>query len=398
MSHSSEKILVPMLTSERRAVTIVALVAMVRIFGLFALLPVLSLYAGSLEGATPTLIGAAVGGYGLTQAVLQLPLGALSDRIGRLPVLFIGLTIFASGSLIAAASDTIYGVIGGRLLQGAGAISATLTALLADATRDPVRTRGMAIFGVAIGLSFMLAIVIGPGIVAATGVPALFRITAAAAVCGMMLLLLLPRGIERPARTSRPALASAFRPQLLRLDFYVFMLHAELTAMFVALPFLLRDVLGLGVDDHWKLYVGALLVSLAGTVPLVIADDRRGRRGTFTISIACLAVSLLMFAFAGTRLISVFAALAIFFAGFNFLEAGLPARLSRLAHGEVRGASLGVYSSSQFFGAFVGGLAGGWLLAVGETPAVFVACAALAAGWLVLHRFSGTLRESGQSA
>lgn len=398
MNATSDKVLLPMLPAERRAVAIVALVAMVRIFGLFALLPVLSLYAGGLDGATPMLIGVAVGGYGLTQAALQIPLGALSDRVGRLPVLLIGLAVFAAGSLVAAESATIAGVIAGRLLQGAGAISATLTALLADATRDEVRTRSMAFFGIAIGLSFLLAIVIGPGIVAATGVPALFRITAAAAFAGMLLLLALPSGIARPERTARPPIRLAFRRELLRLDLYVFVLHAVLTALFVALPFTLRDTLSIDVADHWKLYTGALVASLAGTIPLVIADDRGGRAGTFTVAIAGLLASMAVLGLWSDSVGVVFGALALFFAGFNFLEAGLPARMSRLAQGEVRGASLGVYSSSQFFGAFVGGLAGGWLLSDGGAARVFLACAAAAAGWLVLHRASGPLRKSGGSA
>jgi len=379
-----------MLPNERRAVGVIALIAMCRMFGLFALLPVLSIFAANLDGATPLLIGLAVGAYGLTQASLQIPFGLLSDRIGRLPVILLGLALFAAGSVLAALSDTISGVIAGRLLQGAGAISATLTALMADATREQVRTRTMAVFGIGIGTSFLLALIVGPIIAGQSGVRSLFWIAAMLAGVAAALLFLLPRHIERPKARPGLRLAAALRPDLLRLDFYVFLLHALLTASFVALPFLLRNQLGLALTDHWQIYVGALVLSLVGTVPLILADDRRGRRGTIGLSVSLLFAGLLILAFGGVAVMPVFIALAVFFAGFNFLEAGLPARLSILADGDLRGASLGVFSSSQFLGAFVGGLIGGSFLAGGQPSRVFIACAALAFVWLLFHQFSGS--------
>jgi MFS family permease len=377
-----------MLPVERRAVSVVALMAMCRMFGLFALLPVLAIFAADLQDATPALIGLAVGAYGLTQAVLQIPFGAISDRIGRVPVIVFGLAIFAAGSILAAQSDSIYGVIAGRLLQGAGAISATLTALLADATREAVRTRTMAIFGIAIGSSFLLALIIGPVIAAASGVRSLFWLAAVLAVVAALLLLLLPGGIDRPAQRPDRRLSAAIRPDLLRLDFYIFVLHTLLTASFVALPFLLRDELHLALSDHWQMYVGALLTSLLGTVPLILADERKGKSSTLTIAILLLVLGQLMLAIAGFNLIIVYVALAVFFAGFNFLEAGLPARLSIRASGDLRGASLGVFSSSQFLGAFAGGLIGGRFLAGGDPSTVFAVCALLAGAWLVVHRLA----------
>ena len=377
-----------MLPAERRAVSVVALMAMCRMFGLFALLPVLAIFAADLQGATPALIGLAVGAYGLTQAVLQIPFGAISDRIGRVPVIVFGLALFAAGSILAAQSDSIYGVIAGRLLQGAGAISATLTALLADATREAVRTRTMAIFGIAIGSSFLLALIIGPVIAAASGVRSLFWLAAALAVVAALLLLLLPGGIERPTQRPDRRLSAAIRPDLLRLDFYIFVLHTLLTASFVALPFLLRNELHLALSDHWQMYVAALLTSLLGTVPLILADERKGKSSTLTIAILLLVLGQLMLAIAGFNLIIVYAALAVFFAGFNFLEAGLPARLSIRASGDLRGASLGVFSSSQFLGAFAGGLIGGRFLAGGDPSAVFAVCALLAGAWLIVHRLA----------
>jgi len=379
-----------MLPSERRAVGVIALIAMLRMFGLFALLPVLSLYVAKLDGATPMLIGLAVGAYGLTQAGLQIPLGALSDRIGRGPVIAAGLAVFAMGSIVAATSDSIWGVIAGRLLQGAGAISATLTALIADATREQVRTRSMAVFGIGIGASFMIALIAGPAIAAKIGVAALFWIAAILALVGASLLLVLPSDIERPVSRHRWNILPALRPDLLRLDFYVFLLHAILTASFVALPFLLVNRLELAITDHWKIYVGALLGSLLVTVPLIIRDERQGKASSITIAVVLLLVGELTLTFGAFGVAPVFVALVLFFAGFNFLEAGLPARLSLLADGSARGASLGVFSSAQFFGAFVGGLIGGRFLGAGRPADVFFVCVLLAAIWLAA---SGLFRK-----
>ena len=386
MDMDISQIMEPMQPRERRAVGVIALIAVFRMVGLFALLPVLGIYARDLESATPLLIGIAIGGYGLTQAALQIPYGALSDRIGRVPVIIAGLLLFAAGSLLAGFSDDIQGVIAGRLLQGAGAISATLSALLSDATRESVRTRSMAIFGIGIGVSFMVALILGPVIAAAAGVRSLFWMAAALAIAAIGLVAILPRDIRPPAVSPRINLSAAFRPALIRLDLYIFVLHAIMTATFVALQFLLRDSLDLLLERHWLIYVGALVVSLLGTVPLIIVDDRRGKTATISTAILMLLIGLLGLALVGTTVTMVLVALAIFFAGFNFLEAGLPARLSILATEEVRGASLGVFSSAQFLGAFAGGVMGGYLLSGGNTALIFMACAVIAAVWLILHR------------
>lgn len=377
----------PMSGDEKRAISVVAAVAMLRMLGLFALLPVLALYAATLDDATPMLVGIAVGAYGLTQAGLQIPLGALSDRVGRIPVILVGLGIFAIGSAIAGFSDSIYGVIVGRLLQGAGAISATLTALVADVTRVELRTRSMAIFGVAIGASFIVAMIFGPWFSASFGVPALFGFAVVVAAAAAALLLALPQNIERPEAPRRWDFRPALRPELLRLDFYVFLLHAILTASFVALPFLLSSRLQMPVTAHWKIYVGAIVVSLLGTVPLIVRDEHQGKGKTIGVAVCLLLFGELALTFAGTSTIAVFIALSLFFAGFNFLEAGLPARLSVLADEDSRGASLGVFSSSQFLGAFAGGLIGGRFLAASNPSDVFFVCALLAAIWLALQGF-----------
>jgi predicted MFS family arabinose efflux permease len=376
------------LPAERRAVGVIAVIGMLRMFGLFALLPVLALHAATLEGATPILIGMAVGAYGLTQAGLQIPLGALSDRIGRLPVIIGGLAVFAAGSVLAAYSDTVWGVIAGRLLQGAGAISATLTALIADATRDGVRTRSMAVFGIGVGTAFMVAMIVGPKFSGHFGVPALFLFAAFLAVVAALLLVALPGDIQRPETPRKWNFRPAFRAELLRLDAYVFLLHTILTASFVALPFLFVDRLELPVTEHWKMYVGALLLSLAGTVPLIIRDEHQGKGSTMGIAVSLMIAGLLVLTFAGVAIAPVFGGLVLFFAGFNFLEAGLPARLSLIADDDSRGASLGLFASSQFFGAFVGGLIGGRFLATGRPADVFFVCVLLAAIWLAMQGFS----------
>jgi MFS family permease len=371
---------------ERRSVGVIALVAMIRMFGLFALLPVLSLYAYGLEGATPLLVGLAVGGYGLTQAALQIPLGSLSDRIGRMPVIVGGLAVFAAGSILAGMSDSIYGVVAGRLLQGAGAISATLTALVTDATRESVRTRSMAVVGIGIGSSFLIAMVVGPLLAARFGVPAVFWIGAALAVFAALLLQLLPE-VPKPKTQVSRNLVPAFRADLLRVDFYVFLLHAIMTATFVALPFLLRDRLGIPMTGHWKMYVGALLLSLVVSVPMIMADRHQGRGRLMGLAVTLLVIAQLGLAFFGIAALPVFLALVLYFAGFNFLEASLPARLSVLADESVRGASLGVFSSAQFLGAFAGGLLGGRFHGPGRPGDVFFVCALLAAIWLALQGF-----------
>jgi MFS family permease len=375
-----------MFATERRSVGVVALIAMIRMFGLFALLPVLSLYAADLKDATPLLIGLAVGAYGLTQAGFQIPLGALSDRIGRLPVIVGGLMIFAAGSVLAGMSESIHGVIAGRLLQGAGAISATLTALITDATREEVRTRSMAVFGVGIGMSFMVAMVAGPLIAASFGVKSLFWVAAVLALVAAFMLRLLPE-VPKPEARRSWAITPAFRADLLRIDFYVFLLHAIMTATFVAMPFLLADRLELALTDHWKMYVGALLLSLAITVPMIMADHHQGRGRLIGLAVTLIVVAQLALTFIGFSAMPVFLALVMYFGGFNFLEAGLPARLSVLADEKVRGASLGVFSSAQFLGAFVGGLIGGRFLGQGRPTDVFFVCALMGGIWLALQGF-----------
>lgn len=377
--------------TEIRVVATAALIAMLRMFGVFALLPVLAVYAASLDGATPMLIGLAVGAYGLTQAGMQIPLGVLSDRIGRVPVIIAALLLLAAGSVMAATADTIHGVIAGRFLQGAGAISAALVAFIADATRESVRTRSMAIYGIGFGVAFMVAVIVGPVIAASAGVDGVFWAAAGAALLAVVLVLSLPR-VAHPTRQVTFSLLPALRPELLKLDLYVFLLHAILTASFVGLPFVLNQRLDLPMTSHWMVYLGALALSLAITVPLLIRDDRQGKAAYLKLAVGLILVAELLFAFASVSVLTLVIGLALFFGGFNFLEAGLPAHLSNKADESSRGASLGVFATAQFLGIFVGGLLGGRFLAAGTT-AVFLVCAVLAATWLAIAGLARAVDE-----
>ena len=369
---------------ERRTTAVLASLISARMLGLFMLLPVLALYAADMGAAAPVLIGLAVGVYGVTQACLQIPLGILSDRIGRRPVIVAGLLVFALGSVAAAMADTVQGLIFGRALQGAGAISASVTALLADHTRPEIRTRALAVVGVSIGASFILSLVIGPVLSFWIGVDGLFWLTAVLALTVLAVFLATvhdaPRANQRPMDWSAVQRAVA-DGRLIVLDFGVFMLHLMLTAVFVAIPFALREEVGLAVQGHWKVYLGVMLVSLAGTIPMIIASERVGPKPVIAVAVAILMVSQIVLGRSHASLGGVLAGLWLFFAAFNFLEARLPALLSQMVPDDQRGAALGVFASAQFLGAFAGGIAGGWVLGAAGIGSVFVLCAGAALLW-----------------
>jgi MFS family permease len=369
---------------EGRIIGMVSGMAMLRMLGLFLLLPVLALWASGLEGATPMLVGLAVGGYGITQAVLQVPFGTLSDRIGRVPVIVLGLTVFALGSFVAAMSHHILGVIAGRLLQGAGAVSATLTALLADHTREEIRTRATAILGISIGSSFLIALVLGPLVASVTGVRGLFWLAGFMALTALALATVLPR--TRPgARQERARrLTGRLTPGVAAIDASIFLLHMMLTASFVAAPFLLRDALGVPMETQWRTYFGALALSLVATVPLVLLGEKGRGSWIFVLSVGLLALGQGLLWQAADAWVLALAGLAIFFAGFNYLEARLPARLSVVAGPSGRGGALGLFYTSQFLGAFAGGVVGGWLMGVTDYSGVFVALGVVGVVWLLV--------------
>ncbi len=376
---------VKMLASERRAVAALGSVLALRMFGLFVLLPVLALYAGGLPGGTPLLAGLTVGAFGITQALLQIPAGMLSDRIGRKAVIVLGLVVFALGSIVAAESQTIAGVLTGRILQGAGAISAAATALVADLTRSAVRTRAMAFVGIAIGATFMLALALGPVLAGRLGVAGLFYLGAVFAVVATVIVVASPGDWRPPRGEAVFDLGGCLaNPRLAPLHAGIFLLHAMLTATFVAVPFLLRDQLGVAAGSHSRVYLVAMALSLIGTVPLIVAVERLARPLlVFAAGVALLAGGQAGLAFASSTT-AVMVAMAFFFAGFNFIEARLPAQVSQAAGARTRGAAMGVFATAQFLGAFTGGLLGGALIGGGGPEAVFAVAGLLGLGWALV--------------
>ncbi len=378
----------PMSPQERRSVASLALLYMTRMLGLFMVLPLLALYAADMPGATPFLLGLALGAYGLTQALLQVPLGWLSDRVGRKPVIVAGLLLFGLGSVVAAQADTVGGIVLGRVLQGAGAIASTLMALLADLTREEQRTKAMALVGISIGLAFALAMVLGPLLAARGGLPTVFWFTALLALAGIALVLLrVPAPAAQPAISARPGRGgdllgrSLFDSALARLYFGVFTLHFVLMACFLVVPGMLETGAGVDRAHHWQVYLPVLLLSLAGMAVLMRTAERGGRpRTALLVGIGCIVLALALFGLAAGEWL-LYTGLWLFFVGFNYLEATLPSAVSKTASVEGRGTAMGLFSTSQFLGAFAGGAVGGWLLQAAGVWALGAACLLLTALW-----------------
>ncbi len=380
-----------MSATEKRATFSLAGIYALRMLGLFLILPVFALYAEELEGVTPLLVGIAIGAYGLTQALLQIPFGMLSDRIGRKPVIVGGLLIFAVGSVVAALSDSIYGVIFGRALQGSGAIAAAVMALAADLTREEQRTKAMAVIGMSIGAAFTLALVLGPVFNEWIGVPGIFWLTAILALGGIgVAIFLVPKPEHcRHHRDAAPVagqLARVLRdPNLLRLDYGILTLHMTITSIFLAVPLVLRDIVGMESASHWQVYLPVLLGSVVLMVPFVILAEKKQRmKEIFLGAILFMALAQVGFYFLHTSLTGLVLALLLFFTAFNLLEAVLPSMVSKVAPAENKGAALGVYSSSQFAGAFIGGAFGGWMHGAFGFEGVFLLGAASAVLWLLV--------------
>lgn len=380
----------PMTPSERYATLSLAGIYALRMLGLFMILPVLSLFAKQLDGSTPALIGLAMSIYGLPQVLLQIPFGLLSDRFGRKKIIIFGLVLFFIGSVIAALSTTIYGVLAGRAFQGAGAISAAIMALVADLTQEVHRTKAMATIGISIGMSFGAGIVAGPVVAGFGGVQAVFGLTAALTVLAILAIIYL---VPNPKQSKRhrdaefvpsQMLDALKNTELLRLDYGIFILHMILMAIFVVVPTQMRNA-GLVAGHEWQVYLPVFIISMGFAVPFIIlAEKKRKMKAVFIGAIAVLIIAELGLSHSHQNLFGIIGFLWLFFCGFNLLEATLPSLVSKTAPGDLKGTAMGAYSSSQFMGLFIGGLVGGWFNgAYGET-AVFLFCASAASSWLLV--------------
>lgn len=382
-------------SSETRAVSMLATLYVVRMLGLFMVLPLIAIYSADLEGATPFLLGLAVGAYGLTQATLQIPMGWLSDRIDRRLVIIIGLSMLMLGSVVAALSTSIWGVVLGRFLQGAGAIASATMALVADYTREEQRAKASAIIGGSIAIAFGIALVVGPAVASFGGLQMVFAVTAALALMGMGVVFFLPK----PQRFEREELAAGSGFQRSRLTqvlsirslnvmyMSIFFLHLTLMAVFVVVPTSLQVEAGISFERHAWVYLGALLCSVPGIYWLV--QGRRYLTQPMANLMRCLCVLLL-----GVALLSAgewaptLAGLCLFFTGFTALEAMLPSLASIYAPASARGTAMGVFASSQFIGVFVGGLLGGALLNAVGAIGVWTGMGALTLIWGMLLSLS----------
>jgi MFS family permease len=361
----------------------VSLVMATRMLGLFMLFPVISVYANEYQNTTPFLIGLAIGIYGLTQAFFQIPFGYLSDRFGRKPLLYMGLSLFFLGSVLAANSTNVFYVILGRALQGSGAISAVLMALLADSISEENRSKANAFVGFQIGLAFMLSLLIGPSIASIAGLSGIFWIIALLSVVSMTIVASLPHA--KPInyyRLSIDEFRKVLNPRLLRLDFSAFILHLTLASGFIVLPLLLVENNIINIADNWKLYLPAMMMSFVGMVPLIIlAEKLQKTKLILLLSIALLIISQLLFYKLRLNFSIFLMALTLFFIAFNTIEAILPSLLSRTANASKRGLAMGVFSTSQFLGTFFGGAIGGLIYDIFSLNSVFLFTIFMAIIW-----------------
>jgi len=377
--------------SEKSITRALASVFALRMIGLFMILPIFSLYANNFKHATPALIGIALGAYGITSGLLQAPLGALSDKIGRKKVIIFGLIIFALGSIVCAHSQSIYGIIVGRALQGAGAIGSTILACTADATREEIRTKAMAIMGISIGVSFMIAMILGPILSIKLGISGIFDITAMCALLAIAVVWVkIPSNtnqiFHRDQQIDKKQLIKTLKnSQLIRLDLGIFFLHAILTATFIVLPLTLTHQLNLTKAHQAWIYAPVLLLSFFIMIPfIIIAETKYKMKQVFVGAIALFGASQILFIYAGSHTSIIIFSLLIFFTAFILLESSLPSMVSKISPISAKGTALGVYSSCQFFGAFLGGSVGGYLYGLHNIKGVYIFCLILSFIWLIL--------------
>jgi len=376
---------------ERRASIGLAGIYGLRMLGLFIILPIFAIYAQQLPGGNnQTLVGIALGAYGLTQAILQIPAGWLSDRFGRKPIIYAGLILFAIGSFIAGSADDIYWIIAGRVIQGAGAINAAVMALTADLTREEHRTKAMAMIGITIGITFSISLVLSPFLYQFIGVPGIFKLIGVLALLAIAVAAFV---IPNPAITrfhsdteaSSKKLGAVLRNMdLLRLDFGIFSLHAILMSVFMQVPFILRQD-GLEAAQHWHVYLPVMLVAFILMVPpIIIAEKKAKMKQVFMFAVGLAALAQLSLMFLQHSIWGVAFALLVFFTSFNVLEATLPSMISKIAPLDAKGTAMGVYSSVQFLGAFFGAAVGGLLMQNFGGNAVFVFAIGLLLLWLMV--------------
>ena len=384
-------------TRELKYASALSFVIALRMMGLFLLLPVFMVLAAGVPGYTPQLAGLAVGIYGLTQAVLQQPFGWLSDRLGRKPVLLFGLSLFAAGGVVAATGETMSALIAGRALQGCGAIAGVAMALAADVTRPERRSIAMAVIGMGIGASFLLSMMLSVPLSIPLGLHGMFWLTTAFALTGMLVVALLP-AVPRQAAEFGSASAPRMRPVWL-LAFSVFLLHAVMTLLFVTFPPMLVEKFGLELQAHWKLYVPTMLVSVLVVFPaLRRIGARLSEHRYLHWAFLALAVTTALLPFSPPWL-ALGVVLTVYFIGFNLLEAGMPAVLSRVTGHRGRGRKMGVYSSFQFLGAFLGGVSGGALLGAFGSAGALLAAGAVCLLWgAVLMYLSPGVFPTGEPA
>jgi len=380
---------------ELRAAVSLSSIFGLRMLGMFVILPVFAFYAEGLPGGDNlTLVGVAIGVYGLTQAILQIPFGWWSDRYGRKPVIYVGLAIFAAGSFIAALGHHIWIVILGRLLQGAGAIAAPVMAMTADLTREEHRTKAMAMIGSTIGATFAASLVLSPWLNRVIGVPGIFVMTGVLVLAAMGVVYgLVPDAPQHPHRTGARATGEFLRalrdPQLARLNYGIFALHAMLMALFIAVPFELRGA-GLPVDQHWQVYLPVMLGSFVLMLPAVLGSGSPERtRAIVPGAVAVLLANQVLMPWLTGSVWMIAGFLLVFFTAFNVLEAALPSLVTKAAPGGAKGVAIGVFTSLQFFGAFAGAAAGGFLYGGWGVPGIVVFDAALLVIWLAFVLHSG---------
>jgi MFS family permease len=378
--------------AELRASSSLASIYALRMLGMFLILPIFSIYATTLPGGhSHLLIGLALGAYGLTQALFQLPFGIASDKFGRKKVIYIGLIMFAIGSMVAAMATDIYIVILGRAIQGAGAVSAAVTALVADLTREEHRTKAMAMIGGTIGVTFAVSLIAGPALNQWIGVSGIFWLTGILALLAMLVIKFvvpdpLVSRFHSDAETVPAKLKEVLKDQqLLRLNYGIFALHAAQMAMFVVVPFAITETSGMGVNDHWQIYLPILALSFVLMLPAIIIGEKRAKlKQVFVSAVALMLIAQLMFATSIHHFWGVIISLGVYFVAFNVLEASLPSIISKVAPSASKGTAMGMYNTSQSLGIFVGGIAGGLLSHYYDYAAVFVFCSVLMALWLAI--------------